>query len=430
MRSYCYGDDSDSDDDDEVPKAKRTTATCPIAPSPSTTTQIQPHGPTHPTHLSNTPVHSTDPTEHGYDAEHENNGTGGDKQTDGNGHECEGLAYGTETRHPNMGGSNARTTNGTCEHAPQPTPTNTPTPPPPQLPTPARVTPPTSNQQGHVTALNHEQQRPPASNDGHDDNAVTPCLEPHIKYPVRTWCHPPISWSAIGNETAVPNCIEDSRPLFPQPRRRYRKRYPERRPLPTPPTPHTPARFATCLDADSTLAAARAHATSFTTNKSGSENTTHQSNEDHNNNIETAPYSTTCSRPPPWPIKPTPATISSTAIPHPLPQPHTNISPVLSIINSRPPPWPNKYPNQNKYQHNNKYILTRTTTGRRPPPWPNKNGDVPISFTSSHLPHWPNHTIYQPTTSTPPTRPPPWPILPPNTLQNYRNAKRRLRKRS
>ena len=276
--------------------------------------------------------------------------------------------------------------------------------------------------------MNHEQQRASAFNDEHDNNTVTPHLEPHIKYPVRTWCHPPLSWSTIGNETAVPNYIEDSRPLFPQPRRRYRKKYAERRPFP--PTPHTPARFATHSDAGSALTTAQAPAPPFATDKSGSENTTHQYNEDHNNNNNnTAPYSTTRSRPPPWPIKPTPSSTSSITIPHPLPRPHTKISPVLSITNSCPPPWPNKYLNRNRYQHN-KYISARTTTARRPPPWPNKNGAIPISFTSSHLPHWPNHTIYQPTTSTPPARPPPWPILPPNTLQNYRNARRRLRKRS
>jgi hypothetical protein len=179
-------------------------------------------------------------------------------------------------------------------------------PPPPPHPSPVRTstTLPRSNQQGHVTAL---------KNDQHDERELTLAsegtLKTNIKYPRRTWCHPPLSWSAIGNETAVPDHIEGSRPLFPQPKCRHRKRYPERRPFPALPTPHTPTQFATCSDADSTLAAARAHATPFTTDKSGSENTAHQSNEDHNNNIDTAPYSTTRSHPPLWPIKPTPSTL-------------------------------------------------------------------------------------------------------------------------
>ena len=102
-----------------------------------------------------------------------------------------------------------------------------------------------------------------------------------------------------------------------------------------------------------------------------------------------------------------------------------------SIANSCPPPWPNKYPNRNQYQYNNKYISARITTGQRPPPWPNKNNTTPISLiTNSHLSHWPNHTVYQPTASTPPACPPPWPILLPNILQNHQNARCQLRQRS
>jgi hypothetical protein len=210
---YCYSMDWDASDEDDVLKAKNTTAMCPITPSLPTTTQTQPHGSTHPTHSPNRPAHNTDLTEHSYNSEHENNRTEGDKQTDGNGHEREGLIYGTETRHPSAGGLNAGTMNGTHEHASQPTPTNTPIPPPPQLPTPARITLPVSNQQGHVTTLKSDQ---------HDKCKLAPAsggtLKTNIKYPRRTWCHPPLSWLAIDNKTAVPDHIEGSRPLFPQPK--------------------------------------------------------------------------------------------------------------------------------------------------------------------------------------------------------------------
>ncbi|KIM78265.1 hypothetical protein PILCRDRAFT_11258 [Piloderma croceum F 1598] len=425
MRSYCYGSDSDSDNDDYVPKAKQHTATRPIIPSP---TQTQPPSEPNP-HEYKCENGDTDATEYGYNADRENEETKGDRQTDGSGYKHEGLAHeGDETHererlkcvtggaykpeelgyklqhdhnetnryvHPDHNLSpTPSATHDDCDpptsHTSHPTPTNTPTPlpppPPPQHPTHAHVTSPASNQQGHVTAL---------KNDQRDERKLAPTNggspKPHIKYPRCTGCHPPLSWLAISNETAVPNCIEDSQPLFLQQKHRYRKRYAECKPIPIPPIPtlpipHTPAPFATHLDAGSTLAEAQAPAPPFATSKSGSKSTDHSNN---NNNL--IPYST---------------------------------------IQFRPPPWPIKHPNQSQHQHNNKDISARITTAQRPPPWPNKNGTVPISFTSSHLPHWPNHTIYQPTTSTPPARPPPWPILPPNTLQNYRNARRRLRKKS
>ena len=210
-------------------------------------------------------------------------------------------------------------------------------PPPPPHPSLARATgtPPMSNQQGHVTALKNDKCELAPANEG--------APKPHIKYPICTRRHPPLSWSAVGNETAIPEYIVNSRPLCPQPKRRHRKKYAERRPFPTLPTAHSPAPFATHLDAGSALAVAQAPAPSFATGKSGTESGADESKEHCNNNIGTAPYHTTRSRPPPWPIKHTPASTSPTAIPHPLPQLHTKIPPALSIANSRPPPWPNKF---------------------------------------------------------------------------------------
>jgi hypothetical protein len=102
-------------------------------------------------------------------------------------------------------------------------------------------------------------------------------------------------------------------------------------------------------------------------------------NRNNNNPAKT----TTPTRPPPWPIKPTSS-------------PHLVVlSPALTL----------------RTGHNNNYFTSYATTHSRPPPWP-----IILTLT--------------PIRSTPPARPPPWPILFSDHLQNRWNARRRLRRRS
>jgi hypothetical protein len=254
-----------------------------------------------------------------------------------------------------------------------------------------------ANEPGHVTTSNHTQ-RAPVFNNGERrltpvDN-VQPHCESHTTYPIRTWCNPPLSWSASNHDEACPCRIEESCPLRPQPKRhRYERRC-------IPPVPQTcnmrhtsrSLAFATHSDTGSTLAAARVPAIPFATGKSDSENTTHQSN----NN--TTPYPTIRSRPPPWPIK-------------------------------------NSIKNRNKYYYG-AHTSAGTTAKQRPPPWPIIPTPTTIfSISNSRPPPWP--IIYccqhNPVSSTPPAHPPPWPIIPhysDQTIRNRQNTKRRLKAKS
>jgi hypothetical protein len=215
---------------------------------------------------------------------------------------------------------------------------------------------------------------------------MTPCPEPHIVWPLRNWPNVPPAPSTTVNYNGMPQYILRSRPLHPQPRRpRYKRTCTERKRIPNIPIPTLliptlliSAPFATCSDTGSTLAAARAPATSFATGKLSSENTTHQYPNQYQHN-GTALYST---------------------------------------IRSRPPPWPIKYQNRNQHQHNGKLTLARETMRQRPPLWPNQPPQ----------PRCHDHTVIRPIVFIPPARPPPWPILSSNTLRNHWNARRRLRK--
>jgi hypothetical protein len=213
-----------------------------------------------------------------------------------------------------------------------------------------------------------------------------------IQYPKRSYNTTPRSWSALGNENGCPDTIEKSRPLYPALKRRHyknfrAKRYPNprsrsRSPDPKPKqrqsnkhhntTPHTPSP-PTMLD-----------------------------NKHHNNPPAPTPYSTSC---------------------------------------SRPPPWPNKNPNRNHHNkpHYNSHTPAGTTTRRRPPPWPIIPSSTTIlSIGDSRPPPWPNihhhqHRQHSPVSPTPLSRPPPWPIIPyriHSTSQNCRNAKRRIKAQS
>jgi hypothetical protein len=191
----------------------------------------------------------------------------------------------------------------------------------------------------------------------------------NITYPKRDYLAEPRSWGALDDPGhGLPTIIEGSRPLRPAlKRRRYRNsratnsratfyRTAQPRPPPEPEegdvAPATPPHPITLRIGHH--------------NNKGADRRTHYINSD------TTPYSTS---------------------------------------RSRPPPWPNKYRNRNQYQHNSKYTPARNTMGRRPPPWPIIPTPTPIL------------SITNP-------RPPPWPIISYQTIRNRRNAKRRLKAKS
>ncbi|KIM74065.1 hypothetical protein PILCRDRAFT_14709 [Piloderma croceum F 1598] len=145
---------------------------------------------------------------------------------------------------------------------------------------------------------------------------------------------------------------------------------------------------------------------------------------DNNTPTLTTPYVTFRSRPQPWPNKKRNKYHYGA---------HT---PVGTTARRRPQPWPNK--KHNKYLHGT-HTPTGTTTKRRPPPWPILPTPTPIlSIGSSHPPPWPNihhrrRKKHSPVSATPPACPPPWPIIWHHihpTLQNRRNAKRRIKAQS
>jgi hypothetical protein len=113
----------------------------------------------------------------------------------------------------------------TSHHAPIDIPhhqTNVPTPPlPPAPPCAMRAISPMANESGHVTVSNHTQRVPVFNNGEHEltpvDN-VQPHCESHTTYPIRTWCNPPLLWSANNYDEACPRRIEKSCPLHPQPK--------------------------------------------------------------------------------------------------------------------------------------------------------------------------------------------------------------------
>ena len=135
----------------------------------------------------------------------------------------------------------------------------------------------------------------------------------------------------------------------------------------------------------------------------------------HHTIPQTAPYSTSRPRPPPWPNKHQRQNrnrcgnnkYTTKARNH-----KQRNTPCYAAIRRRPPPWPIKTP----------LSLISLISNSRPPPWPNQH------HRHHHYHHYPNTKHY--TIRTPHARPPPWPILTPDTLQNHRNARRRLRGRS
>jgi hypothetical protein len=184
----------------------------------------------------------------------------------------------------------------TSHHAPTDIPhhqAHIPTPPlPPTPPCTACAMSPMANQPGHVTVLNHTQDVSAFNDDEREHapvNNVQPHCGSHTTYPIRTWYDPLLSWSASNYDKACPCRIEESCPLRPQPKQHHYERHC------IPPIPqtynihHTSCSLACAshLDIGSTLTMAQVPAISFTTSKSGSKDTTHQSN---NNN--TTPYPT------------------------------------------------------------------------------------------------------------------------------------------
>jgi hypothetical protein len=145
-----------------------------------------------------------------------------------------------------------------------------------------------------------------------------------------------------------------------------------------------------------------------------------------NNNTptHTTPYLTSRLCPQPWPNKKYNKYHFGT---------HT---PAGTTTKRRPQPWPNK--KRNKHHYGTR-TPAGTTTKRRPPPWPILPTPTPIfSIENSRPPPWPNirhrrRKKHSPVSATPPARPPPWPIISHRshpTLQNRRNAKRRIKAQS
>lgn len=220
----------------------------------------------------------------------------------------------------------------------------------------------------------------------------------NIQYPKRDYLATPRSWDTFGEPgSGLPRLIEGSHPIRPAlKRRRYRNARTPRYHIsqPRPPQVSRPPRE---LDSDIVPDASLSPTT--------------RSNKHHVDNR--APKLT-----------------------H-----HVNVhSPPYSPARLRPPPWPNKHPTRNRNQHQGKgkYTPARNTVGQRPPPQPNIHTSPILSIANSRPPPWPNichcrHKQYSHVSSTPPTRPPPWPIISRrilSTLQNRRNAKRRIKAKS
>jgi len=326
-----------------------------------------------------------EPGELGYKPQHDHNEVNGYAHPDH--HSSQAPSAARDDRNPHAS-TTPYPTLYASHHAPSDTQTHLSTPIPPLPPLHLALTCTTSpawNQPGHVTMSNHAQHASAFNSDERElalVNGTMPRPVPHIVWPTRTWPNVPPALPTTADYNGMPQYIPCSRPLRPQPRRpRYKRTCAQRKCIPSIPIPtlliSTP--FATCLDTGSTLAAARAPATSFATGKSGSENTVHQS--EHHNNI--TPY---------------------------------------SIIRSRPPPWPIKYldRNRNQHQHNGRITLAKETMRQRPPPWPNQSPE----------PYHHHHVAVHPITFIPPARPPPWPILSPNSIRNHRNVRHRLGQRS
>jgi hypothetical protein len=262
----------------------------------------------------------------------------------------------------------------TLEHplTPHPIPISpspfTSTPPLPQPTPPTFVTSPPLNEQGHMstfTDVNDDAGEhltdypPPTYTDldalrrdydngvpdaitymqglqAYSDECLREIMEEERQEEVRyTLEHPP---SPPPNPTAIsdnkPDYIEVSRPLFAQPKRQHRKKYPERRPLPTP-THH--------LNNNSTPYPTSRLRPPPWPNK----NPDRKRRYNKRHHSKHPPVNTTTKqRPPPWPILPTP-------------------TPILSIKNSHPPPLPNIH-----HRRRRQYPSISCTLPMHPPPWP------------------------------------------------------------
>jgi hypothetical protein len=108
----------------------------------------------------------------------------------------------------------------TSHHAPIDIPHHQSHVPTPPLP-PAHMISPMANEPGHVTTLNHMQRVPVFNNSKRKltpvDN-VQPHCKSHTTYLIRTWCNPPLSWSASKHDKACLHHIEESCPLHLQPK--------------------------------------------------------------------------------------------------------------------------------------------------------------------------------------------------------------------
>ena len=217
-----------------------------------------------------------------------------------------------------------------------------------------------------------------------------------IAYPKCDYLATPWAWSAVGNEGGYPRIIPLSRPLRPGLKRR---RYRNSRDTNSCATYYCAAQPRPPLESEESNVAPATppHPTIL--------------HIERNNNTPKPPYR-----------------VNTHAIPY-------------STSQTRPPPWPLKGPkqNQNQHQHNGRYTPARYTMGQRPPPRPNIPTTSPIlSIMNPHPPPWPNichyhHKGHSLVTSTPPACPPPWLIIPrhiQSTPQNCRNAKRRIKAKS
>jgi hypothetical protein len=167
-----------------------------------------------------------------------------------------------------------------------------------------------------------------------------------IEYPKRNYHATPHSWSAPGNENGYPDVIEQSHPLYPALKRRHyknhhAKRYPNPRSRSRSPDPK-PVQRQLYKNHNSTL-----HTPSPPTMLD---------NKHHNNPPAPTAYSTSC---------------------------------------SRPPPWPNRNPVRNHHNkpHYNTHTPAGTTTKRQPPPWPIiPSSTTVLSIGDSHPPALAKHT--------------------------------------
>jgi hypothetical protein len=220
----------------------------------------------------------------------------------------------------------------------------------------------------------------------------------NIAYPKRDYLVRPRSWDAPDEPAdGLPHTIEGSRPLRPGLKRR---RYKNSRATHSRATYYRTSQPRPPLEPEEgdVAPATPPHPTTLRNGHHNNNNGTDKS--PHHFNARTTPYSTSRSRPPPWPIK-------------------------------------NSNKNRNKYYYGT-HTPTDTTAKRRPPPWPIIPTPTTIlSIAGSRPPPWPiichcQHNQHSPV-STPPARPPPWPIIPrriQSTPQNRRNAKQRIKAKS